>query len=130
LFLPRCCLPRCCSPCCRKVKNSHHKMVRLNYSFSTIDEACQAISARVLNQGLSYKVLCKDKKRYTIVCKDNLCKFRIYAGISTKAKSVDTRVIITVYKEHSCSPAIHFKSKQSQSVPRQTLYYFKILTAS
>jgi hypothetical protein len=105
-------------------------MVKLSDSFSTIDEARQAISAYVLNQGLSYKVLCKDKKRYTIVCKDNLCKFRIHAGISAKAKSVDARVIITVYKEYSCSPVIHFKSRQSQSVYRQILYYFKILTAS
>jgi hypothetical protein len=64
----------------------------------------------VLDEGESYKTEKSDKQRFVIVCKDDNCKFRIRAAVSEKEV-----VSITVFKPHSCSPAIYYKSWQSQS---------------
>ena len=86
-------------------------MVQLNDEFSSIDVARTAIKAHVLDEGESYKTIASDQKRFIIACKDTTCKFRIRATRSKKEV-----VSITIFEPHSCSPAVHYKSKQSQSV--------------
>ena len=86
-------------------------IVQLNDQFQSIDAARDAIKAYVLDQGESYTTVASDQKRYIIACKDAACKFRIRATRSKKEV-----VAITVFKPHSCSLAVHYKSKQSQLV--------------
>jgi hypothetical protein len=93
-------------------------MVQLNDQFLSIDAACKAIKAYVLDQGKSYKLVASDKRRYIISYKDNSCKFRIRATRS--AKEV---VSITIFVPHSCSPKTHYNFKKSQSVCYLILFY-------
>jgi hypothetical protein len=86
-------------------------MVYLHQEFLSIQAAREAIQQHVLDEGESYKTEKSDKQRFVIVCKDDNCKFRIHAAVSEKEV-----VSITVFKPHSCSPAIHYKSWQSQSI--------------
>lgn len=55
-----------------------------------------------------------DKTRYIIRCKDKACDFCIRATLHKKAS--ETPASITVLVPHSCSPTVHYRSKQSQSV--------------
>jgi MuDR family transposase len=100
-------------------------MVNVNDQFKSIAAARSAITKFVLDQGESYKLVASDKKRYIICCKDSQCKFRIRATRS--AKEV---VSITIMEPHTCSPAIHYKSKQHQSVYSLIIYVILILIAS
>ena len=86
-------------------------MVKLGDTFLSIATACNAIKLAVTDDRESYVTLKSDKKRYVVGCKDSDCKFRIRATLS--AKEVLT---LTVYQPHSCSPAIHYKSRTSQSI--------------
>jgi tryptophan 2,3-dioxygenase len=74
-------------------------------------EVREAIKQHVLDEGESYKTIKSDKHRFVIGCKDSDCKFRIRASQSKKEV-----VSITVFEPHSCSPATHYKSWQSQSI--------------
>ena len=85
-------------------------MVTLKDTFSTIQEARNAINCHVLNEGESYKVYKSDRQRHIIVCKDATCKFKIQASL-LKKKGVE----ITIMIPHSCSPAVHYKNKQSSA---------------
>lgn len=85
--------------------------MQIHDQFESIDAARQAIRAFVLDNGESFKVVASDKKRYIIRCKDHACGFRIRAH-----RSKGQIVSITKINPHSCSPATHYKSKQSQSV--------------
>jgi hypothetical protein len=80
-------------------------------TFESLAAACEAIKAYVLNQGELFKTVASDKKRYIIRYKDEACEFRIRATRSTKEQTS-----ITVFESHSCTPATHYKAKQSQSV--------------
>jgi MuDR family transposase len=100
-------------------------MVKLNNVFESVAAARTAITKFVLDQGESYKLVKSDKARFVICCKDSECKFCIQATRS--AKEV---VLITVFKPHTCSPTIHYKSKQSQSVCSLFSYTILILIAS
>jgi hypothetical protein len=86
-------------------------MVKLGDTFPSVATARDAIKLAVTDDGESYTTLKSDKKRYVIGCKDSSCKFSIRATLSTKEL-----VAITVYEPHSCSPAIHYKSRTSQSI--------------
>ena len=86
-------------------------MVYLHQEFLSIQAAQEAIKQHVLDEGKSYKTEKSDKQRFVIVCKDDNCKFQIRAAVLEKEV-----VSITVFKPHSCSPAIHYKSWQSQSI--------------
>jgi hypothetical protein len=86
-------------------------MVYLHQVFLSIEAAREAIKQHVLNDGELYKTKKSDKHRFIIICKDNDCNFRIRAADSEKQV-----VSITVFKPHSCSPTIHYKSWQSQSI--------------
>ena len=79
--------------------------------FESMDAAHIAIQRHVLDDGESYKTKKSEKKRFILVCKDNECNFRIRATESSKHK-----ISITVFKPHSCSPTVHYKFKQLQSV--------------
>jgi len=83
-------------------------MVYLHQEFLSIQAAREAIQQHVLDKGELYKTKKSDKQRFVIVCKDNNYKFRICAAVSEKEV-----VSITVFKLHSCSPAIYYKSWQS-----------------
>jgi hypothetical protein len=72
----------------------------------------------VLDEGESYKTKKSNKQRFVIVCKDNNCKFQIRAAVSKKEV-----VSITVFKLHSCSPTIYYKSWQSQLIKYLMNYY-------
>lgn len=79
--------------------------------FDSIHDARKAIKAYVLDRGESYKTLASDKKRYIIACKDSACEFRIRANQSFKQL-----VSISVFKPYLCTPATHYKIKQTSSV--------------
>jgi hypothetical protein len=83
-------------------------MLSINDLFLTIEEARDAINRHVLDEGESYKVYKSDSCRHIIICKKAACKFRIRASLLKKKG-----VIITVLSAHSCSPATHYKNKQS-----------------
>jgi hypothetical protein len=83
-------------------------MVALKDTFSTIQEARNAVNCHVLDEGESYKVYKSDRQRHIIVYKDSTCKFKIRASLLKKK-----RVEITIIVPHSCSPAVHYKNKQS-----------------
>jgi MuDR family transposase len=85
-------------------------MVALKDTFLTIQEARNAINCHVLDEGESYKVHKSDRQRYIIVCKDSTCKFKIWASL-LKKKGVE----ITIMVPYSCSPAVHYKNKQSSA---------------
>src|SRR5439155_21396520 len=100
-------------------------MVKLGDHFSTISTAREAIQQFVLYNGESYKTQHSDQRRYTIYCKNRSCKFRIRANLVKKKHEA----VITIFIEHTCSPVVYYKSKQSQSVCYMFLYFFKILIA-
>jgi hypothetical protein len=49
--------------------------MQLHNQFQSINAACQAIRAFVLDNDESFKVVASDKKRYIIKCKDHACSF-------------------------------------------------------
>ena len=79
--------------------------------FESINAAREAITQYVLNNGESFKTVKSDQKRFVICCKDADCNFWIRV-----AKSSKEVVSITIFRPHSCSPAIHYHSWHSQSV--------------
>jgi hypothetical protein len=86
-------------------------MLLVNDLFSTIKEARSAINRYILDEGESYKVHKSDSRRYILICKDPTCKFRIRASLLKKKGAV-----ITILIPHSCSPANHYKNKQSSAL--------------
>jgi hypothetical protein len=87
--------------------------------FESIKIACEAVKAFVLDQGESFLTVAADKNRYIIRCKDKPCNFQIRATLYKKESKIGktkTPVSITVFVLHTCSPATHYKSKQSHSM--------------
>jgi hypothetical protein len=60
-----------------KAIRSQPSTMQLGDIFDTIQDACEAIKTYVLSCGESFKTVASNKKRYTIVCKDSACSFRI-----------------------------------------------------
>src|SRR6266576_3006198 len=87
-------------------------MVKLGDHFPTVDAAREAIQQFVLHNGESYKTESSNKTRYTICCKNSTCSFCIRANLARKKD----KAVSTVFSDHTCSPTVHYKSKQSQSV--------------
>jgi len=85
--------------------------MQLHDQFNSIPEAREAIRRYVLDNGESFKLVKSDKRRFSIGCKDPKCGFGIRASKSSKQV-----VSITVFKLHTCSPAVHYKNKQAHSV--------------
>ena len=83
-------------------------MLIINDMFSSIQEARDTINRHILDEGKSYKVLKSDSRHYIVIYKDPVYKFRIRASLLQKKK-----VVITILIPHSCSPANHYKNKQS-----------------
>jgi hypothetical protein len=92
--------------------------MQLGDQFESIDAACKRVKAFVLDQGESFLTVASNKKRYIIRCKEKPCDFWIQATLYKKKKigRTTTPVSITCLKPHTCNPATHYKSKQSQSV--------------
>jgi hypothetical protein len=86
-------------------------MLSINDLFPTMEEARGAINRHVLDEGESYKVYKSDSRRHIIICKEIACKFRIRASLLKKKG-----VVITILIPHSCSPANHYKNKQSSAL--------------
>ena len=86
-------------------------MVQVGDVFDSISDAQKAIKSYVLTRGESYKTAASDKDQYILVCKDRDCRFKIQAYRLSKAI-----VSITVFKLYTCSPATHYKMKQTSSV--------------
>jgi hypothetical protein len=59
-------------------------MLIVNDLFSSIKEARDAINRHVLDKGESYRVYKLDCRRYIIIYKDSVCKFRIRASLLKK----------------------------------------------
>jgi hypothetical protein len=86
-------------------------MVQKGDTFSSMEDARDAVQRHVLDDGESYKTTKSDKKRYIIVCKDNECGFRIRVANVKK-----TGPTVTILKAHSCRPTVHYKNKKSHSI--------------
>jgi hypothetical protein len=86
--------------------------------FPSAEDCRNAIQRHVLDEGESYKVVKSDKKRYIVSCKDNKCTFRIRA--SNRVKKGFT---ITILQPYICSPAVHYKNKNSHSVKYLTEHH-------
>ena len=86
-------------------------MLTINDSFPTIEKARDTINRHVLDERESYKVYKSDSCRHIIICKEVACKFRIRASLLKKKGDV-----ITILIPHSCSPANHYKNKQSSAI--------------
>jgi hypothetical protein len=78
-------------------------MLAVNDLFSSIEKARDAINRHVLDEGQSYRMYKSDCRRYIIICKDPVCKFRIRASLRKKKG-----VVITILIPYSCSPASHY----------------------
>jgi len=52
-----------------------------------------------------------DKKRFSIKCKERGCGFGI--RVSKSSKEI---VSITIFKLHTCSPAVHYNNRQAHLV--------------
>ena len=76
-----------------------------------MEQARDTINRHVLDEGESYKVYKSDSRRHIIICKEAACKFRIRASLLKKKG-----VVITILITHSCSPANHYKNKQSSAL--------------
>jgi hypothetical protein len=93
--------------------------MELGDRFESIEAACEAVKAFILDQGESFRTVASDKTRYILRCKDKPCSFRIRATLHKKDSKIGrttTPVSITRLKPHTCSPATHYSTKQSQSV--------------
>jgi hypothetical protein len=100
--------------------------MQLGDRFESIEAAREAVKAFVLDQGESFLTVASDKKRYIIQCKDKPCNFQVRATLhkrDSKIGRTTTPVSITRLKPHTCSPATHYKSRQSQSVEYLASYH-------
>jgi hypothetical protein len=86
-------------------------MLQVGNTFDSIHDARSAIRAYVLDQAESFKTVASDKTRYIIACKDANYGFYIRAYKSSK-----DLVSITALDPHTCTPATHYKMKQTSSV--------------
>lgn len=84
--------------------------MQLHDQFESIKAARDAITRFVLDEGESFHVEKSDKKRFTIIYKER-CGFRILASKSNKEV-----VSITVFKPHTCSPAVHYNNPRAHTV--------------
>ena len=85
--------------------------MQLHDRFESIAAAREAIKRYVLDNGESFRCNKSDKKRYSIICKEDSCGFGIRAFKSSKEV-----VSITIFKPHTCNPAIHYSNPQAHSV--------------
>jgi hypothetical protein len=76
-----------------------------------VEAACEAIKQYVLNNKESFRVDKSNKKRFSIKCKDCSCRFSIQASKSSKEV-----VSITIFKQHTCSPTVHYNNPQAHLV--------------
>jgi len=93
--------------------------MQLGDRFESIEAAREVVKAFIQDEGESFLTVASDKNRYIIRCKDLPCSFRVRATLHKKGSKIGrttTPVSITRLKPHTCSPATHYKSKQSQSV--------------
>jgi hypothetical protein len=58
--------------------------MQLHNQFESLDAACNAIKAYVLDEGELFKTVVSNKKQYIIKCKDTACSFRIRTTKSSK----------------------------------------------
>jgi hypothetical protein len=86
--------------------------LKLSDSFPTIQEAKDTINRYQLDNGLSYKVYKSDSKRYIINCRNTTCPFKIRASKTRK----DLYFVVTIFIQHSCSPATYYNSKARSSL--------------
>lgn len=76
-----------------------------------MEAAREAIKQYILDNGESFRVDKSNKKRFSIKCKDRSCRFSIRASKSSKEV-----VSITIFKQHTCSPTVHYNNPQAYSV--------------
>jgi hypothetical protein len=86
--------------------------LKLGDSFETIVQAHVAIIRWLLDYGYSYGFYKSDSKRYIVDCRDETCDFKIRASRTYK----DLRFVVTIIVQHTCSPAIHYKSRAKNGI--------------
>jgi hypothetical protein len=86
-------------------------MVQVGDTFDSIHDAREAIKSYILTRAESYKTVASDKARYILACKDADCGFKVRAWKSSKEI-----VSIMTFDPHTCSPATHYKMKQTSTV--------------
>ena len=86
-------------------------MLAVSDQFPTMEDARKAMHRHVLDKGESYKVYKSDRSRHILIYKDSTCKFRLRASLLKKKGAV-----VTILIPHSCSPANHYKNKQSSAI--------------
>lgn len=85
--------------------------MQLHDCFESIEAACEAIKRYVLDNRESFRCNKSDKKWYFIICKEDSCGFGIQAFKSSKQV-----VLITIFKLHTCNPAVYYNNLQAHSV--------------
>jgi MuDR family transposase len=85
--------------------------MQLHDRFESIAAAHEAIKRYVLDNGESFRCNKSDKKRYSIICKEDSCGFGIRAFKSSKQV-----VSITIFKPHTCNPAVYYNNPQAHLV--------------
>jgi MuDR family transposase len=83
----------------------------LKANFASIDAARIAIQEFIINIRESYRVTYADRTRHIVACCDTTCKFTIQASLLKGPK-----VRVTRYTLHSCSPFIHYRFQQANSI--------------
>jgi hypothetical protein len=86
-------------------------IMQLGDQFAIVEAAQEAVKRYVLDNRESFKVDKSDKKRFLIKCKERGCGFAI--RVSKSSKEI---VFITIFKLHTCSPAVHYNNRQAHSV--------------
>jgi hypothetical protein len=86
-------------------------MVQVSDTFDSVYDACEVIKSYILTQAESYRTVASDKRRYILACKDADCGFKVRVWKSSKGIA-----LIMDFDPHTCSPATHYKMKQTSSV--------------
>jgi hypothetical protein len=83
----------------------------LKANFVSIDAARIAIQEFIINIGEFYRVTHANRTRHIVACRDTTCKFIIRASLLKGPK-----VRVTRYTLYSCSPFIHHRFQQANSI--------------
>ena len=83
----------------------------LRCEFELLDSAKAAVQAFVMDCGESFIVSHADRTRYILACRNTICKFTIRISVLKGSK-----ISVTRYTPHTCSPIIHQNFRSAHSV--------------
>ena len=85
-------------------------MITVGDAYDTMVEAKEAVNRAILDFSESYRVYRSDRNRHILICKDIHCQFRVRISL---CKKKELKAIVTIYIPHTCSPAVHYKNRNS-----------------